>query len=80
MPGLSGSSLDMFPPSLASLNATSYVIHPSAWKANPVPYNMGGEQHGRMEVSYNLTEGQKDLLRKLVQEVKAGNLPEEYWV
>ena len=40
----------------------------------------GGEQHGRMEVSYNLTEGQKDLLRKLVQEVKAGNLPEEYWV
>ena len=45
-----------------------------------MPYNMGGEQHGRMEVSYNLTEGQKDLLRKLVQEVKAGNLPEEYWV
>jgi hypothetical protein len=33
-----------------------------------------------MEVSYNLTEGQKDLLRKLVQEVKAGNLPEEFWV
>jgi hypothetical protein len=31
-------------------------------------------------VSYNLTEGQKDLLRKLVQEVKAGNLPEEFWV
>lgn len=41
MPGLSGSLLDMFPPSLASLNATYYVIHPSAWKANPVPYNMG---------------------------------------
>ena len=31
-------------------------------------------------MSYNLTEGQKDLLRKLVQEVKADNLPEEFWV
>jgi hypothetical protein len=33
-----------------------------------------------MEVSYNLTDGQKDLLRKIVQEVRAGNLPEEFWV
>jgi hypothetical protein len=29
---------------------------------------------------YNLTDGQKDLLRRLVQEVRAGNLPEEFWV
>ena len=29
---------------------------------------------------YNLTDGQKDLLRELVQEVRAGNLPEEFWV
>jgi hypothetical protein len=31
-------------------------------------------------VPYNLTEPQKDLLRKLVQEVRVGNLPEEFWV
>ena len=29
---------------------------------------------------YNLTDGQKDLLRKIVEEVRAGNLPEEFWV
>ncbi len=29
---------------------------------------------------YNLTDGQKDLLRKLVQEVRAGHLSEEFWV
>ena len=29
---------------------------------------------------YNLTEGQKDLLRKIVQEVRTGNLPEEFSV
>ena len=39
-----------------------------------------GEQDGRMEVPYNLTDGQWDLLRKLVQEVRAGNLPEEFSV
>jgi uncharacterized protein (TIGR02391 family) len=33
-----------------------------------------------MEVPYNLTDGQKALLRRLVQEVRAGNLPEEFWV
>ena len=29
---------------------------------------------------YNLTDEQKYLLRELVQEVRAGNLPEEFWV
>lgn len=29
---------------------------------------------------YNLTDGQKDLLRRLVQEVQAGSLPEEFEV
>jgi hypothetical protein len=31
-------------------------------------------------VPYNLTEGQKDLLRSVVREVRAGNLREEFWV
>jgi uncharacterized protein (TIGR02391 family) len=31
-------------------------------------------------VPYNLTEGQKELMRSLVQEVRAGNLPEEFSV
>ncbi len=29
---------------------------------------------------YNLTDAQKDLLRRLVKEVRDGNLPEEFWV
>ncbi len=29
---------------------------------------------------YNLTEGQKNLVRWMVQEVRAGKLPEEFWV
>jgi hypothetical protein len=31
-------------------------------------------------VPYNLTDGQKDLVRWMVQEVRAGKLPEEFWV
>ena len=37
-------------------------------------------RYGRRHLAYNLTDSQKDLLRKLVQEVRAGNLPEEFWV
>src|SRR5215204_4433482 len=45
-----------------------------------LPYNHKWAQQGRMQMPYNLTDQQKDLLRGLVQEVRAGNLPEEFWV
>src|SRR5919112_3319159 len=39
-----------------------------------------GEPIGRIQVPYNLTDGQKDLISSLVREVRAGNLSEEFWV